>query len=219
MLPETKLKLNETIDVPGYKFIGNNRRPTTDRVRIGSGGVGMLISFSFLGIFDILSIDTQYEGIISILIEHKICTFQLLIRSVYLPPSNSPYGRDPDGFFNRLLTSAYCYEPHIRLSIGDFNARIGNINDGDGVGSLSNRHVIDDITNAHGNHFIAYLADSGECVVNGRITHHLNNYTNVSVANRGGTSVVDYITCDYESLDYFEGFLVTPLLDFLDSQI
>ena len=170
---------------------------------MGSGGVGVLISNSFLNNYAVLSVDKQHEDILVIFLEHKMSKFQILLRAVYLPPSNSPYGRDPEGFFDRLLSSAYYFEPHLSIAVGDCNARIGSLDDtAGGSVALSERHIADNAVNAHGTHFITYLNYAGDCVVNGRVSPHLNNFTNVSVANKGGSSVVDYITCNYDGLNY-----------------
>ena len=105
----------------------------------------------------------------------------------------------------------------MRISMGDFNSRVGNLDDTvDGSVDLEKRHIIDNVVNSHGREFITYLNDSGECLVNGRITPKHNNWTNVSTANRGGTSVVDYLTCDYESIKYIKELKITPLVDFLE---
>lgn len=48
-------------------------------------------------------------------------------------------------------------------------------------------------------------------------TPHLNAYTNVSVANLGGSSVVEYITSNYDALEYFQEMRVTPLLNVHDN--
>lgn len=110
------------------------------------------------------------------------------------------------------------HEPHLSIAIGDFNSRVGDLDDtAGGLVQLPERRVVDHGTNAHGHHFITYLSDAGECIVNGRITPHLNAYTNVSIANLGGSSVVDFITSNYDGLQYFKEMRVTPLLHFLDN--
>ena len=98
-----------------------------------------------------ISIANKSEGIVTIILEHKQSEFQILINGVYLPPLNSPYGKDPGKCFDTLLTTAYSYEPNLRLSIGDFNARVGDLDDTiDGEIELPKRHVIDKTINSHG---------------------------------------------------------------------
>lgn len=41
-------------------------------------------------------------------------------------------------------------------------------------------------------------------VLSMEVTPHLDKWTNVSTQNTGGSSVVDYFTCDYSGIDYFE---------------
>ena len=53
--------------------------------------------------------------------------FQILLRAVYIPPSNSPYGRDPSLIFDKTLVTAYEVVPNMQISIGDFNSRVGNL--------------------------------------------------------------------------------------------
>ena len=157
------------------------------------------------------------KGIIVLLLEHIATNFKILIKGAYLPPANSIYGKDPCAFFAKLLSSSYKYEADMYVSVGDFNSRVGSeLEVVDCVTSLPKRKIIDTVKNAHGDSFITYLQDSGECILNGRITPHLDDWTNKSTCNIGGCSVVDYFTCNYEYLHYFEELKVIPFSDFIE---
>lgn len=51
------------------------------------------------------------------------------------------------------------------------------------------------------------------CVANGRVTLHLDDWTNVSISNKGGTLVADY--ANYTSTEYFKECSVTTFIEFL----
>ena len=108
----------------------------------------------------------------------------------------------------------------MHISVGDFNSRIGSeLEVVDCVTNLPKRKIIDTVKNAHGDSFITYLQDAGECIVNGRVTPHFDNWTNNSTCNIGGCSVVDYFTCNYDYLQYFEKLEVIPFSDFIDQNL
>ena len=90
VIPETKLKKDQVINVPGYRFFGNNRNPMSHRVKFGSGGIAVLLSDYFMCNFDVIRIDKQHEGILSLLVEHKASNlyfyFELLISLLQTPP-------------------------------------------------------------------------------------------------------------------------------------
>ena len=78
--PECKLKPDQSINISGYKYFGNNRIARNSRISIGSGGIGILISDLLLDDFSISNVDKVAEGIIVILLEHKTTNFKVLIK-------------------------------------------------------------------------------------------------------------------------------------------
>lgn len=79
--------------------------------------------------------------------------------------------------------------------MGNFNSRNGTLYEIAIVFSPTReRKITDRVTDAHEKHFISYLSDVGEYVVNGRGSSYADEWINVSVANKGGTAVVDYFT-------------------------
>lgn len=53
-------------------------------------------------------------------------------------------------------------------------------------------------------------------VLSMEVTPHLDKWTNISTPNTGGSSVIDYFTCDYSGIDYFEELIVIPCVNFLE---
>ena len=108
----------------------------------------------------------------------------------------------------------YLYS-HIDCTIicGDVNSRIGNekdfIKDIDGI---IERHVLDKVKNSYCDNFIDFLKDSKMCILNGRVTPNLDNFTCI---NARGKSVVDYMLIHQENLSFVskcEVLLVNELL-------
>lgn len=113
-----------------------------------------------------------------------------------------------------MLSTVYTCEPNLFIVYGDAEIRFDNT--ASGSAQIGERKVIDKVTNVHGKHFISYLSNAGECVVNGMVSSHLDDWTNVTVANKGGTSVVDYCTRNCTGIEYFKECYVTPFIDFLE---
>ncbi len=140
---------------------------------------------------------------------HKIIGTKLLFVTSYLPPENSPYGRNATGFLNHL--SSVCYSQstvYDRLFFcGDFNSRIGELLDHtpDIDLELPKRLCIDTVENNHGKSFIEFLNDNKLCTLNGRFDSSKDNYTYVS---SHGSSVVNYIVCPHDNFGYSHDFEV-----------
>lgn len=189
-------------DIFSLRIIGF---PSASRIRVGSGGIGALES-------RVVERSKQLEGII-----WKLSQFPLLLRAIYLSLPNAPHGRDPQGFLDELWSCSDAHEPHLCISIGDFNSRVGDLDDtAERSVTLPERQIVDHTTHAHGNRFLSYLNDTGKCIVNIRVTSHLNAFPTVSVANLWGKSVVDCVTPIYDCLGYFKEVCVTPLSEFLN---
>ena len=73
---------------------------------------------------------------------------------------------------------------------GDINCRIGAENDFvENIDSLPLRSSIDMVKNSYCENFIDLLKDVKICLVHGRVTPELDNFTSL---NNRGHSVVDY---------------------------
>ena len=209
-LAETHLTGTNTIEVPGYKWIGQNRTKIHPRAKKGSGGVGILVRESLLKAYEIsvLSSDNDCEGILWINFRAKCSSFAFKVCVCYLPPKYSSRQVDMLDFFDNLLTQIYLYQKDgLFLICGDFNSRIGNSMDYiEGVDYIDERQVLDYERNQYGDHFIELLLSASCCILNGR-NNIVNDFT--SVSNSGeAKSVVDYCLVPHEYMPSFTNFTV-----------
>ena len=149
---ESHLQGEDEIFIDQYKWFGNNRLTRHVRAPTASGGVGMLVNQDLIKEYQVEIID-KYEGILGLKFTHKISEFEFVVFSCYLPPENSPWGRDATSFFNHLLQQMYlnCNVDALFL-VGDFNARVGNLKDFEcNFQCLENRmNNVDQVINNHG---------------------------------------------------------------------
>ena len=82
------LRNDETIRVPGYKWIGQNRQ----KYKRPSGGIGFLISLKLYSLYYVKILDTSLEGIIVLSLYHRHSGFCTILAGVYIPPKSSPCG-------------------------------------------------------------------------------------------------------------------------------
>lgn len=136
-------------------------------------------------------VDQSYEGILGVMFKNKQSGFELVVFTCYLPPENSPWGRDASRFYTHLLTQIYLlYDIYAIVICGDLNSRIGNVQDiNNTVDNIPCRLVKDQTQNQHGNSFIEFLNDTRICILNGRYGDDSNNYT---FQSSRGQSVVDF---------------------------
>ena len=91
---ETFLRGNDGINIPGYRWFGNNRLNISKRAVRGSGGVGILIKDSLFNKYSIDIVDKNYEDIIWVSCTQTKDPDQVLYICVcYLPPASSSWGR------------------------------------------------------------------------------------------------------------------------------
>ena len=93
-LNETHLKNHDQICLPGYTWVGLNRKFLHNKAPKRSGGVGFFIEENLYDIFNINLIDNSYDGILGIQLKHKLSNINVVIFSCYLPPEYSKYGRN-----------------------------------------------------------------------------------------------------------------------------
>ena len=192
---ETFLLEGQEINVPGYKWFGNNRKHIARRACRGSGGVGMLIRTSILEKFDVAVMADKFEGILWAQLIHKSSKRSLGICACYLPPIGSSRGDHSADFFDSLkalIVENYNVEDF--LICGDLNARCGEMEDIHVVepenDPFPKRIAVDKTTNHLGRELISTLRALDMCIVNGCFNISDDGFTSISSR---GMSVVDYI--------------------------
>ena len=152
------------------------------------------------------------------LFTHKKSDFSFVVVSAYLPPENSPWGRDAFSFFNHLLQLIYTNcDSDALFILGDLNARVGDLTDYDNaVDSLPMRcKNIDNKIKSHGRSLIEFLLDSKCCMANGRISSDTSNrYTFQSVR---GLSLVDYVLVPHDNLSLCSDMKVESCYDIVNT--
>ena len=128
---ETKLKMKESINLEGYDWCGFNRRNQLKSAKCGSGGVEIFVRKDLLKAWQFEILDKTGDEILATCLVNKKTKYKILLVSCYLPPENSNWGYDSDVFFNHLTSMLYSYDDNVDLFIGggDFNSRIGNLDD------------------------------------------------------------------------------------------
>lgn len=166
---------------------GSNRKQTHIQAPKGSGGVGLLIKCDLYNSYNVKVIDHAYEGIIGVHFANKFSDFNFIVYSLYLPPENSPWGRDATAFFSHLLTQVYLHcETDALILCGDLNSRIGSIQENnDCFDNIPHRTLVDKACNQHGKSFLEFLNDSRCCILNGRFGKESEEYTFYSTRSFG----------------------------------
>jgi exonuclease III len=182
-ISETHLVENQTIEVNGYKWYGHNRQGLHVRAPKGSGGVGILVRDCLFMNFDVNIVDKDHGGVLGVQFHHKKSDLTIILYVCYLLPENSHWGRDSVSFFSHLLSQTYIHsEADYLMFCGDFNSRIGDMNDVIGIlDSLPVREGIDKTVNQHGKSMIDFLHEAKCCVLNGRLNIGCDEYTTSGV--------------------------------------
>ncbi len=209
------MKGNDTIKIQGYRWFGFNRELKHVRAKKGSGGVGFFVSEELFNEFTISVHDKSFSSIIAIDLKHIENDFKLSIIGAYLPPDNSNYGRDSTAFFAQLISLVYStMNSDLTILCGDFNARTSDQLDYiPNVDDLLQRKCLDKTKNNHGESLIDFLKDTKMCILNGRITPDLDNFTCISSK---GKSVVDYFITPYDCIKYCKKLSVRTVSDLID---
>ena len=123
---ETHLESDTKIKIDDYVCYDHNRQMRNARLRRTFGGVQVLIHNRILSLYDVNIIDKSRDGILCLKLSCKMSDFSCMLISCYLPPQNSVWGRDADGFYSHILNLLYTYnDVDIVLIMGDLNSRIG----------------------------------------------------------------------------------------------
>ena len=168
--------------------------------KCGSGGVGLFLKNSLLNDWEFNVLDNTIDGLYITTLVNKKTECKIMLVPCYLPPETSNWGNESDVFFNHITSMLYSYEDDIDILIGggDFNARIGSLDDFlEGSDEINKRKPIDPETNKHGEAFIDFLLSTKLCVLNGRVPGE-DNYTFVKSQ---GKSVVDYLVTQIDNLN------------------
>ena len=126
-LIETHLSGDRELLIDGYRTYMHSRCEQHVRARKSYGGLAILCKQKLFDDYDIEVVDKQRDGILILNLVKKHSGYSILFIGVYLPPENSPWGRDAVSFFAHILSYLYQFEDADAVYIcGDINARIGN---------------------------------------------------------------------------------------------
>ena len=199
----------------GFQWYGHCRSVRHIRSNKTYGGVGIFVKNSLLQSFNVSVLDNSFEGILCLLFKDKISDFCFSVYCCYLPPENSPYGRDCTSFFTHLLSLIYlhnyvdCY-----FVLGDLNSRVGNKLDAISlIDDVPERECIDTACNSHGEAFIDFLHESRMLITNGRVTGS-NTFTSISPR---GSSVVDYFAVPHDNFNNCISLNVKPITEVISN--
>ena len=177
IIMELNIVVNHIVSQPKFSALINtlgegdtsyshNRQLTHINAPKGSGSVGILVHNNIYEEYEISVTDKSFEGILGILLTSKQTDYKIVIYSVYLPPENSPWGRNAMEFYSHLLGQIYLLSDNDAIFVcGDVYSRIGGlsdvINDIDGIPP---RCSLDKMVNQHGHTFVDFLLDAKMCV-------------------------------------------------------
>ena len=199
-IQETHLSSNSNNQpsLEGYKWIGHCRFVKHVNANMTHGGVGVFIRESFYQTYAISILDASYDGILALLFKDKVSGYCFSLYCCYLPPENSPHGRDSIAFYTHLLSLIYLHS-YVDCSFmcGDNNGRISNRQDAiSALDDISEREIIDNHLNKHGEAFLDFLMEARMAVTNGRVPGR-NEFTSCSPR---GMAVVDYFALPHENI-------------------
>ena len=205
---ETHLVGEDTINLKGYAWFGNNRAKHT-RAPKGSGGVGFCVNHKLIKSYKV-NVIYKHDGILGLQFSHVLSGYIFVVFTCYIPPEKSTWGRDASAVYSQLLSQIYlCSEADAIYLCGDLNGRVGGLYDYvKEIDEIPLRAPLDVVINKHGESLIEFLKDSKFCIVNGRICPLQDNYTSVSTR---GKAVVDYILVPHDCLQSCISFeVITP---------
>ena len=191
-------------------WIGKNRVLKRSNFK-ASGGIEILIKNDILCNYVPEIMSSNHESVLSVKFTNVNSGENFYIIVCYLPPENSIYGVDPEGFFD-CLGDLINQTDHTDLVLiaGDFNARTAQKDDGFGT----NRTNCDNKTNSHGCTLIDFVNEEKLCILNGRFGKDSDSYTSCSSR---GTAVVDYIITRHEDFQRIDTLIVQQIADLIDT--
>ena len=165
--------------------------------------------------YHVSTLDISYDGILALLFKDKISGYCFTLYNIYLPPENSPYGRNNTAFYTHLLSLVYLHS-YVDCSFicGDNNSRISDRHDViSDIDIIPEREAVDTHLNKHGEAFLDFLIEARMAVTNGRVPGR-NAFTSCSVR---GTAVVDYFAVPLENVAHCISCDVYPLNESIES--
>ena len=119
-----------------------------------------------------------------------------------MPPEDSSYA-DTTLFYSHLTAEIYKdYSSDLLLICGDFNWLIGSENGFIScIDNVQVRKPFDLIKNSYCDSFLEFLKYNKLCILNGRITLHMDNFTCINIR---GCSVVDYFIVPQQHMQMCE---------------
>ena len=131
---------------------------------------------------------------------------------MYLPPENSIRGRDSEELFSFLSGEVYRNSEKDIIILGDFNAKVGNLQDVsiDTHANIGHRTAYNKDINSHSRNLIEFLENSGICMLNGRKCP--NSATSISTK---GKSHIDYCLSNYDCYDKIRNVNILDTLDLI----
>ena len=201
-------------NLENYTWYGHCRTFRHVRANRTHGGVGIFVRDSIFECYNVSTLDKSYDGILGLLFKNKTTNYMFSVYSCYLPPENSPHGRDSVNFFSHLLSQIYVNSfVDASFTCGDFNSRLGEHQESiDNVDDIPQRSIIDNTCNKHGEAFNDFLMEAKMVVTNGRVKGS-DAYTSVSGR---GKAVVDYIAVAHENYNDCISFDVFPITEFIE---
>ena len=213
----SKLREHILLRLPGYQWIGFNRKYQHVRAVRAFGGVGIFIREYIADEFFIKVIDKVCDGVLMVQFKQKCSEFTMVIIVAYLPPEHSKWGRNAENVFSHILGEVYKFSNvDLILLAGDLNSRIGDKRDCiEEIDHIKSRNIIDTNVNNHGQAFIDFLIESRMCILNGRFEPQHDGYTSISTK---GTAVVDFIATRVDDFSMVSEFKVVSCSDIVQQQ-
>ncbi len=216
----------------GYSLFHSNRQFKHKNAKKDSGGVAVLIRKELIPHIKIHR--SLSDDMLWVHLSKKTLNipFDFIIGAIYLPPENSSYVNsnliDSFSILEREIVK-YKNEGKILLC-GDFNSRVGNIQDSIQHDSndpfmplpinyipdicVAKRNNLDSLTNSYGRSLIDLLIGNDLCIINGRIRgDHLGNITCVKTK---GVSTVDFNIIEKDIFHIVNSLIVLPLTIYSD---
>lgn len=215
-LCETHLTGSETItiEIPGYRWVGNNRKNIAANAWRGSGGVGFLVSTNVLETFDLEVSNDFYDDILWTRLKLEYDPeFVINLCVAYLQPVRSS-GETSLGSFSTHYWHKYTpIATHQNFSSVETSTAELEINK---TLMIESTTFLGGLTSMMwkkiGDYLIEFLKDAKLCVLNGRGNDSDDSYTLVSTTGR---SVVNYQIIPYNQLSSQSNFNVNLIVDIM----
>ncbi len=175
----------------------------------------MLIKREIDDMYNIFTIDKCINNILGVKFVNKANNYTIVLFVCYIAPFASPYGKNITDTLGHLIAEMYLNNDSDQIYLcGEYNGRIGELSDAvEGIDIVPKRTLSDNIVHGHGELLIDFMQDAKLCILNGRISPEIDNYTCISPR---GASVVDYIITPhdvYYKCPTLNIYIMTELMD------